>query len=315
MARKRVTVKDLHAALPPALRKALERFAGYLRRTRGAPTNTVRSYVADIASFLEYLQRRDEETLDGVTIEVLRAWLAWLHGKGAAPASLARRVASIRIFTSWAHAEGLLAIDAGLRLATPKAPRALPTVLARGQTRRLIDSVNGPTPVELRDRVILELLYAAGVRVAELCGLDLTDIHADTRVLRVFGKGSKERSVPYGAPAQKALDRYLAHGRDHLVDPDALPQSALLLGVKGGRMGPTSVRRVVHARAVAILEEDDVSPHSLRHTAATHMVAGGADLRAVQELLGHESLASTQIYTHVAPERLLAVYHQAHPRA
>jgi integrase/recombinase XerC len=207
----------------------------------------------------------------------------------------------------------LLDRDVGAALASPKGRRELPTVLHAEQAEALVTAPPpAGDPVALRDRAVLELLYASGIRVSELCGLDLSDVDAARRVIRVFGKGAKERSVPYGLPAQRALDHWLTRGRPALATTES--GSALLLGARGGRLQPTTVRRLVgeYAEAAGL---PHTSPHGLRHSAATHLLEGGADLRSVQELLGHASLASTQIYTHVSIDRLRSAYRQAHPRA
>jgi integrase/recombinase XerC len=248
-----------------------------------------------------------------VDIAVLRSWLAKLRTLGAARASLARRAASARTFSAWGHRAGLLATDVGAQLATPNAHRELPSVLRADQAKTLMTAPGDDAdPVVLRDRVLLELLYATGIRVSELCGLDLADVDRGRRVVRVLGKGNKERSVPYGVPAEKALDAWLRRGRGALAGSKS--GDALLLGARGGRLQTTIARRIVGAYAQAA-GLPRTSPHGLRHSAATHLLEGGADLRAVQELLGHSSLSSTQIYTHVTVERLRAAYRQAHPRA
>jgi integrase/recombinase XerC len=251
-------------------------------------------------------------------LTMLRSWLARLRTIGAARTTLARRAAAARTFTAWAHREGVLGTDIGQRLASPKARRELPAVLRQEQAAALVTAPRLGTPdlddaIALRDRLLLELLYASGVRISELCGLDLADVDRSRRLLRVLGKGAKERSVPYGVPAEQALDAWLRRGRPALAQAPA-SGSALLLGARGGRLHPTAARRIVagYARAAGL---PPVSPHGLRHSAATHLLEGGADLRSVQELLGHASLSSTQIYTHVSVERLRQAYRQAHPRA
>lgn len=204
-------------------------------------------------------------------------------------------------------------MDVGAQLASPKTVRELPTVLRVDQAEQLVQAPGPePDPVALRDRVVLELLYATGIRVSELCGLNIADLDRARRVVRVVGKGDKERAVPYGLPAEDALDDWLRRGRPQLATVHS--GDALLLGARGGRLNPTTARRIVshYARAAGL---PHITPHGLRHTAATHLVEGGADLRAVQELLGHASLATTQLYTHVSVERLRSVYQQAHPRA
>jgi integrase/recombinase XerC len=202
--------------------------------------------------------------------------------------------------------------DPGRLLTSPKSQRALPVVLSPDQARTLVTAVDDHTPTGLRDRLVLELLYATGIRVSELCGLDVADVDQTRRVVRVLGKGGRERSVPYGVPAQQALDSYLVRARPAFVTSRS--GHALLLGKRGGRLDPRTARRILHTSATRA-GTPDLPPHGLRHTAATHLVEGGADLRAVQEFLGHASLATTQVYTHVSLDRLREVYRQAHPRA
>jgi integrase/recombinase XerC len=253
-------------------------------------------------------------TPQAIDLAVLRSWLARLRSTGAARTSLARRAAAARTFTGWAVREGLAGTDAGQRLASPRPHRTLPEVLRVDQAAALLDAppVTADDPVAVRDRAVLELLYATGVRVGELCALDLGDVDWGRRLVRVFGKGAKERSVPYGVPAERALDAWVRSGRPALAGPAS--GAALLLGARGGRIQAAIVRRALtHYATLAGLP--DMAPHGLRHSAATHLIEGGADLRSVQELLGHDSLASTQIYTHVSMERLRAAYRQAHPRA
>jgi integrase/recombinase XerC len=315
------------------MRDAVDEFARYLANVVGRSPNTVRAYLGDIVSLLDHAVRMGCADPAGIDMTVLRSWLARSRTLGAARASLARRAAAARTFSGWAHRTGLIPADPAAALATPRARRELPTVLRMDQAVAL---VTGPrvaaevgsaaaeqpavpadgdpvaAAVRLRDRALLELLYATGIRVSELCGLDLDAVDRGRRVVRVLGKGAKERSVPYGRPAEAAVAAWLRSGRPALARPGSGP--ALLLGERGGRLNPTMVRRLV-ARYAAAAGLPDISPHGLRHSAATHLLEGGADLRSVQELLGHASLASTQIYTHVSVERLRAVYRQAHPRA
>ncbi|WP_406067152.1 tyrosine recombinase XerC [Micromonospora sp. NBC_01638] len=323
--------RAMHQALPPALRDAVDDFAEHLSRVRNRSEHTVRAYVTDLVSLLDHAVRMGCVDLAGLDLSVLRSWLARQRTTGAARTSLARRAASARAFSAWAHRAGLLSADVGAALASPRAHRELPNVLRADQAAALVEApARQPPPadppptqpapdatedaeaVPLRDRVLLELLYATGVRVSEACGLDVGDVDHGRRVIRVFGKGGRERSVPYGVPAQCSLDDWLRRGRPALVG--ARSGDALLLGARGGRLNPTTARQIVGAYAEAA-GLPRTSPHGLRHSAATHLLEGGADLRAVQELLGHSSLASTQIYTHVSVERLRAAYRQAHPRA
>ena len=300
------------SSLTGSLLRARERFAEHLTLELDRSTHTVRAYDGDVASLLEHARRMGLTQLRELDLVVLRSWLAKLMSTGASRATLARRGSAARTFTAWAHRVGLMPTDPGLLLSSPKGHRTLPDVLRQDEAAALV-TVEGDDPQALRDRVALELLYATGVRVGELCGLDLDDIDSGRRVIRVLGKGRKERSVPYGVPAQRALDRWLGEGRPQWAGTHS--GSALLLGVRGGRVDPRTVRTVVHRRLADVAGAPDLGPHGLRHTAATHLLEGGADLRSVQELLGHATLATTQIYTHVSIERLRTSYERAHPRA
>jgi integrase/recombinase XerC len=294
------------------LRDAADRFARHLAAERNRSAHTVRAYVADVVGLLDHATALGATSVAELDLSVLRSWLAAERTSGAARTTLARRGAAGRTFCTWAYREGLLPADVGWRLASPKPHRELPNVLRADQASTLVEAPDPGDPAGLRDRAILELLYATGIRVSELCGLDVGDADRGRRVVRVFGKGAKERSVPYGAPAELALDGWLTRGRPTMVA--AHSGDALWLGVRGGRLQATAVRRIVSTSATQA-GLPHTSPHGLRHSAATHLLEGGADLRSVQELLGHASLASTQIYTHVSVERLRAAYQQAHPRA
>ena len=306
-----------HDSLPEAMRGAVDEFARHLSSQRGRSPHTVRAYVGDVVSLLDHAGRMGVPAPSGLTIAVLRSWLARLRSTGAARTTLARRAAAARTFTAWAHRDGRLDGDPGSALASPKAHRELPQVLRADQAVTLVtaaaaDHPSRPDPVALRDIALLEILYAGGIRVSELCGLDIDDVDLSRRVVRVLGKGSKERTVPIGIPAQRAIEAWLRDGRRHLAHARSGP--AMLLGARGGRLNPTTARQIVGAWAAAA-GLPHTSPHDLRHAAATHMLDGGADLRSVQELLGHASLSSTQIYTHISRERLRRAYDQAHPRA
>jgi integrase/recombinase XerC len=305
--------QPMHAALPARMREAVDEFARHLSHVESRSANTVRAYVADLVSLLDHAARMGYAEPGDLDLTTIRSWLAKQRTMGAARTTLARRTAAARAFSAWAHRAGLLAADAAAHLATPKAHRELPGVLRSDQAAALLAAPGRDTsPLALRDRALLELLYATGARISEICGLDTGDIDHARRLVRVLGKGGKERSVPYGIPADRAVDDWLRHGRPVLARPAA--RDALLVGARGGRLQATIARRIVsgYAQAAGLPR---VSPHGLRHSAATHLLEGGADLRAVQELLGHASLASTQIYTHVSVERLRAAYRQAHPRA
>ncbi len=303
------------AALPTGLARALDGFERHLALERNRSPHTVRAYVGDVVSFLHHLSRLGGRSVGDVDLRVLRGWLAVQRNGGASRTTLARRAAALRTFSSWAHRGGLLADDPAQLLASPRAQRTLPAVLRADEAADLMDADpdGAGEPVVLRDRLVVELLYATGVRVSELAGLDIDDVDRSRRVLRVLGKGAKERTVPYGGAADDALADWLTRGRPALVTERS--GAALLLGVRGGRIDVRTVRGVVHARAGRVPGAADLGPHGLRHTAATHLLDGGADLRTVQELLGHANLATTQIYTHVSVERLRQTYRQAHPRA
>ncbi|MGY1857384.1 tyrosine recombinase XerC [Modestobacter sp. SYSU DS0290] len=313
---------ELRAGLPPALAESLDAWEEHLRVQRDLSTHTVRGYVGDVVSLLDHLARRQGTTPADLDLATLRSWLAAGRTRGDSRSTTARRSASARSFTAHLRRSGQVAEDVGLRLASPKAHRTLPGVLGADQARTVLEQAAHPaddgedaaaTALRLRNVLVLELLYASGIRVGELVGLDVDDVDRGRRLLRVFGKGRKERSVPFGAPAAQALETWLAHGRPALVTATSGP--ALLLGARGGRLDAREARRVVHAAVQAAPGTPDIGPHGLRHSAATHVLEGGADLRSVQELLGHASLATTQVYTHVTVERLRAVHAQAHPRA
>jgi integrase/recombinase XerC len=305
------------------MRDAVDEFARHLAAERNRSPHTVRAYVADTVSLLDHAARLGTSAPGALRLTTLRGWLAHEQARGAARTTLARRAAVARAFTAWAHRSGRMDADVGASLHSPRARRPLPRVLRADQAATLVtvptdgtQSVRSRDATEralaLRDRLVVELLYASGVRVSELCGLDLSDIDRERRVARVLGKGGKDRTVPYGQPAELSLEAWLTAGRPILAQDGTGP--ALLLGARGARLHPTMARRIVRARARAA-GLPPATPHTLRHSAATHMLDGGADLRSVQELLGHASLASTQIYTHVSAERLRAAYEQAHPRA
>jgi integrase/recombinase XerC len=289
----------------------------HLVAERDLTPHTVRAYVGDVAGLLEHaaaLGHTDVGTLD---LRTLRSWLAKQQTLGKARSTMARRATAVRVFTAWALRAGLASSDPGAALGSPKSHKTLPAALNPGQARDLLEAAavraDDGSPIGLRDVAILELLYATGIRVGELCGLDVDDVDRGRRVVRVFGKGRKERTVPYGVPADEALGRWLESGRPRLVVPGA--GAAMFLGARGRRIDQRAVRSLVHARLADVPNAPDMGPHGLRHTAATHLLEGGADLRTVQELLGHASLATTQVYTHVSSERLRTAYRLAHPRA
>lgn len=290
-------------------------FARHLRAGRGLSEHTVRAYLTDLRTVYTACEVDDAAPLH-LTLGQLRAWLAQQAAAGLSRATLARRVASLRTFTAWRARVGYAADDPAVRLRGGKTDNKLPTVLSEDAANDLLahasTAAESQTPLALRDLAILEILYGTGIRVAELTGLDLGSVRAGERLLRVRGKGNKERMVPYGLPAAQALAAYLERGRPALVSSQT--DAALFLGARGGRIDPRAVRRLL-AQATARADLPAIGPHALRHSAATALLAGGADLRSVQELLGHSSLQTTQRYTHVSAERLRAAYNQAHPRA
>ena len=363
--------------LPAALSDALAAFCRHLAAERALSRHTVRAYHGDIQSLLEYAWGCGVGEPGALDLATLRGWLACQHQSGAARATLARRGAAARAFTAFAHRQGVLAADPGPQLGTPKARRTLPQVLRHDEInavltecelavrRQLAAGDSAAAALAMRDAAILELLYASAIRVSELCDLDVGGLDSGRRTVRVLGKGRKERVVPVGVPAARAVERWAADGRPVLDNERS--GTALFLGTRGGRLDQRTARRVVHARLGAVgrsaspvgpapaadrrdpgtraeaaspdraaldgaLEDQksadqesadqesadharDAGPHAIRHTAATHLLEGGADLRSVQEILGHSSPATTQIYTHVSAERLEASYRQAHPRA
>jgi integrase/recombinase XerC len=339
-------------ALPAALSDALAAFCRHLAAERALSRHTVRAYNGDIQSLLEYACRCGLCEVGALDLATLRGWLAGQHQSGAARATLARRGAAARAFTAFAHRQGLLAADPGPQLGTPKARRTLPQVLRHDEINTVLAECDRAVRRELaagepvaaalamRDAAILELLYASAIRVSELCDLDVGGLDSGRRTVRVLGKGRKERVVPVGVPAMRAVQCWAADGRPVLANERS--GAALFLGTRGGRLDQRTARRVVHTRlgaagrsaspagatpadgtppegapehASAADRVRDAGPHAIRHTAATHLLEGGADLRSVQEILGHSSPATTQIYTHVSAERLKASYRQAHPRA
>ena len=296
----------------------LSKYEEHLRLQRNLSEHTIRAYIGDLTALFEHCAILGISSVDQLTLPAIRSWLAAQQSTGGARTTIARRAVSVRTFTAWACKHGLLAHDVGERLATPRSQRTLPTVLTVSETEEVFSSMESAIgeeadPHAIRNIAIVELLYSTGIRVSELCGLDLEDIDRSRNTIRVFGKGRKERTVPLGAPALKALDRWINEARgNYLSSTSGL---ALFLGARGKRIDPRTVREVVYSALQALPNAPRVGPHGLRHSAATHLLERGADLRTVQEILGHASLATTQIYTHVSEERLKAAYTQAHPRA
>jgi integrase/recombinase XerC len=308
---------DAATPLPDELADALAGYERYLRAERDLAAHSLRAYVADTTDLLGHAARMGRSRAADIDLPVLRSWLARLTTTGQARTSVARRAATGRAFTAWLHRTGRAPVDAGSRLASPKAGHPLPGVLRQDEAGSLLAvaelAADDRRPIGLRDLAMVEVLYASGIRVGELCGLDVAALDRERNLLRVLGKGSKERTIPLGLPAVRAVDDWLDCGRPGLVTDSS--GSALFLGARGRRVDQRTVRRVVHSLLAHVPGAPQLGPHGLRHSAATHLLEGGADLRSVQELLGHATLATTQIYTHVSVDRLKATYDQAHPRA
>jgi len=292
-------------------------FARYLGAERGLSVHTQRAYAGDLRNLMDYAGDHGITDLSDLRLTDLRSWLAHQSEGGTARSTLARRAASARSFLRWATRTGVIDADPSLRLVAPQRVKTLPGVLRQDEISAVLDvaavAADDQDAIHLRDRAILELLYASGIRVGELVGLDIDDVFFGPNLVRVMGKGAKERTVPFGGPAATAIQGWLQLGRGQVVT--AVSGPALFLGRRGGRVDPRQVRTAVHQLMQHVPDVPDVGPHGLRHSAATHLLEGGADLRAVQEMLGHSSLATTQIYTHVSVERLKRSYQQAHPRA
>jgi len=322
---------------------ALDGFVRHLRAERGLSAHTVTAYESDLRSLLEFIESspalddsspNDQATADSgadiLTLDLLRDWLWRDAQNGLSNKSLARRTSSVRGFTSWLQRTGVIETDCGLRLKSPKPGSSLPRVLTLTNVTDILTHLEGAAsdddPVAIRNLAIVELLYASGIRVSELASLNLPDVNLDDHVVRVTGKGSKERIVPLGIPAATALRRYLGLARPVLIagsphdSPQGSPRAPLsaeayFVGARGARINVRTVYQLVASLLAELPGDGPIGPHTLRHTAATHVLDGGADLRIVQELLGHSSLATTQVYTHVSQERLKDSYERAHPRA
>ncbi|XUK62981.1 Tyrosine recombinase XerC [Plantibacter sp. RU18] len=302
-----------------------ETFSEHLSAERRLSPQTVRAYSSDLRQLAAFAEGRDVDDVAGVSLELLRDWLWAASEAGTSKATLARRTATAKAWTAWLVRTDRVAIDVAARLRSPKTGRTLPRVVGRGPFDELLagleDRASSGEPNAMRDLAVVELLYASALRVSELCGLDRDDLDLDRLTVRVTGKGDKERVVPFGVPAQSAIVDYLTSARPVLFargvasEQRPAPGAALFIGTRGGRLGPRSVYTLVARLLDAVPGGGPAGPHALRHTAATHLLDGGADLRAVQELLGHASLATTQIYTHVSVERIKESYRNAHPRA
>ncbi len=292
------------------MNNAIEAFTSYLNRERSLSDNTIRAYVGDVESFSIHLKALGVEDVSTLNISHLRSWLANQQSKGASRTTLSRRATSIKLFTKWAYKNGLIPNDVGANLATPKAHRILPEILDVKSADLAMQSLEtfaeeSGELTAIRNLAMVEMLYASGARVSELCGLNLKDIDYERSTIRVIGKGSKERVIPIGRPAIAALEKWL---KVRLQLANEKSGEAVFLGARGKRIDQRQVREVVYKTI-------ELGPHALRHSAATHLLEGGADLRTVQEILGHASLSTTQIYTHVSAERLHSAFKQAHPRA
>ena len=293
-------------------------YRAHLINERNLSENSIRAYIADLESLLLHVNQLGIVEFSQLTLNHIRSWLANLQTRGAARSSITRRVVSIRAFTYWGARNGWLERDIGRELVAPKPERHLPEVLDVDSASLTLEALQTRaneerTPESIRDIAIVETLYGSGIRVSELTGLNLEDIDRDRYTLRVIGKGNKERIVPIGIPAMRALEMWIAEGRSKLTD--FATERALFVGSRGKRIDQRVVREIVYLATEALGANKRVGPHALRHSAATHLLEGGADLRTVQEILGHSSLSTTQIYTHVSEERIKKAYEQAHPRA
>lgn len=298
---------------PSQLSAAIEDFAEHQLLVRGRAEATVKGYCADLRDLA-----RTVPTFADFSLNAIRSWLAEAVAAGKSRATIARRTAAVRAFSAWAQREGHVPTDVAARLVTPKVGKHLPTVLSADDAGELMGSaVSRDEEHFLRDSAILELLYATGMRIGELVGLDVADVDLTRRTARVTGKGNKQRVVPFGDTAAAAVEEWLRRGRPVLLERagrHATAGAALFVGTRGGRIDPRQVRTIVQ-RAAQVSGAEGLTPHGLRHSAATHLVEGGADLRVVQEILGHSSLQTTQVYTHVNAKRIKEVFNRAHPRA
>ena len=292
------------------------RFIAHIENAKGYSPNTQRAYRSDLAELVDFARAQSVLSTERLDVELIRDWLFSVSEAGAAKSTIARKSASVRAFTAWLNRQTILPTDPGLRLKTPKSSRTLPTVVSREVLaevfQKLASAAQTGDPAKLLEQVVIELLYATGMRVSELVGINLADIDYSRGLIVVTGKGDKQRMVPYGKPAGLAIEAWLRQGRPKLQTEET--RDWLLVNSRGGRLGVRTVYSIV-ATLLGQTPIGAVGPHALRHTAATHLLDGGADLRAVQELLGHSSLGTTQIYTHVSVERLKQGYQGAHPRA
>jgi integrase/recombinase XerD len=292
-------------------------FLAYLEFERGLSRNTLEAYRSDLLQYGRFLAEREASAVDAGAADVTEFLTSLATGhaerRPASPATIHRKSACLRSFYRHLRREGLRDSDPTATLSAPRKNRKLPHVLTRGEVERMLSQPTGTGPAALRDRALLELMYACGLRASEAIGLELADVDVDERVLRARGKGSKERLVPIGQAAARAVALYLERGRGALVKGSAEP--ALFVNFRGGRLTRQGLYKIVRRHATTAGLADRMSPHTLRHTFATHLLAGGCDLRSVQEMLGHADVSTTQLYTHLSSERLKEVYFKAHPRA
>jgi len=302
--------------MPVTLDYLLEDYSKELSGSKGFSPNTVKAYVSDVADLLGFMATKQQQEVADIELELIRDWLWRISEKGLTKTTLARKSAAVRAFTAWLHKNNQIETDPGLKLRSPKASRTLPKVVSREAMKEIFDKLiplaTEDNPAVIQDLLIVELLYGSGIRVSELVGLELEDIDYGRKILRVTGKGNKQRMVPYSDPASDALSLWISKGRPQFANE--VSGNALLINSRGKKVGVRQVYALV-AKLLADSPVGQAGPHALRHSAATHLLDGGADLRAVQELLGHSSLATTQIYTHVSVDRLKQGYLKAHPRA
>lgn len=299
----------------------VERYLRSMEMERNSSQHTIRQYASELAQFTEYLRQQQISTYSEVTNITIRTFLAGLHDRQLAKRSVARKLSALRSFFRFLVQAGHLASNPVMSVRSPKLEKPLPKFLYPDQIEQLLVKPDETKPLGLRDQAMFELLYATGIRVGELVGLDIDSVRLDLGMALVYGKGGKERWVPVGEYATDALRKYIERGRPALLlhskveADDGSPERALFLNRRGTRLSDRSVRRSLDQYVAALAGVNRISPHTLRHTFATHMLEAGADLRSVQELLGHEHLSTTQIYTHVTKDHLQSIYNRAHPRA
>lgn len=307
---------DKHPPRGDALVERVEQFLRYLSLERGRSPNTIEAYRRDVGHYVDWLRAQSVNSPDSVSAKMVEQYVSDLPGS---PRSMQRRVSALRSFYQFLVDNAYAAVNPVRDLTTPRPGARLPKALSVDTVTRLLDGVSADDPVSLRDRALLEVLYATGARVSEIVGLALDDAHSlsggPPEVLRVIGKGDRERIVPLGRHARQALEAYVVRSRPLLSSRAKRPVSSLFLGSRGGVLSRQSVWLIIRDRAQEAGITDEISPHTLRHSCATHLLAGGADIRVVQELLGHQSIQTTQIYTKVTIDTLRDVYYTAHPRA